>query len=93
MAEAPQRRGERRAAARAQNEEEGRRTRQHLDDLEVRLDSVEFRMEQRETRVSFLESHIKIILRGFEAILNLSEPRIMTSGWLRPLLSLPSSQR
>ena len=71
MAEAPQRReatGERRAAARAQIEEDGRRTRQRLDDLETRLDSFDSRLELHEMRLNFLESHIKVVLRGFDAI-------------------------
>ena len=52
MAEAAQhpRRGERRAAVRAQNEEEGRRTRQRLDDVEVRLDGMHPRLDQHDMR-------------------------------------------
>ena len=68
MDEAPQRRGERRAAARAQIEEDGRRTRQRLDDIETRLDSVDSRLELREMRLNFLESHINVVLRRFDAI-------------------------
>ena len=55
MADAAQnpRRGERRAAARAQNEEEGRRTQQRLDDVDVRLDGLESRLQQHDLRLSF----------------------------------------
>ena len=61
MADAAQlpRRGERRAAARAQNEEEGRRVRQRLDDVEVRLDGMQTRIDQHEMRLGFVEAHIK----------------------------------
>ena len=70
MAEAAQnpRRGERRAAARAQNEEEGRRTRQRLDDVEVRLDGMQSRLDQHDMRLGFLEAHIKVVIRGFDAV-------------------------
>ena len=70
MADAAQnpRRGERRAAARAQNEEEGRRTRQRLDDVEVRLDGMQTRLDQHEMRLGFLEAHIKVVIRGFDAV-------------------------
>ena len=53
MADAPQRRGERRAAARAQLKEDGCRTRQRLDNVETRLDSVDARLEQHEMRLTF----------------------------------------
>ena len=70
MAEAAQhpRRGERRAAVRAQNEEEGRRTRQRLDDVEVRLDGMQSRLDQHDMRLGFLEAHIKVVIRGFDAV-------------------------
>ena len=70
MAEAAQqpRRGERRAAARAHNEEEGRRVRQRLDDVEVRLDGMQSRLDLHEMRLGFVEAHIKVVLRGFDAV-------------------------
>ena len=70
MADAAQlpRRGERRAAARAQNEEEGRRVRQRLDDVEVRMDGMQSRIDQHEMRLGYLEAHIKVVLRGFDAV-------------------------
>ena len=61
-------RGERRAAARAQNEEEGRRVRQRLDDVEVRMDGMQSRIDQHEMRLGYLEAHIKVVLRGFDAV-------------------------
>ena len=64
----PPRRGERRAAARAHNEEEGRRVRQRLDDVEVRLDGMQTRIDQHEMRLGFVEAHIKVVLRGFDAV-------------------------
>ena len=64
----PPRRGERRAAARAHNEEEGRRVRQRLDDVEVRLDGMQSRIDMHEMRLGFVEAHIKVVLRGFDAV-------------------------
>ena len=83
MADAAQnpRRGERRAAARAQHEEEGRRTQQRLDDVEVRLDGMQSRLEQHDLRLCFLESHIKVVLRGFDAVPEFLRPKTMTSVW------------
>ena len=68
MVEAPQRLGERRTAAKAAQENQFHRVRQHLDDLETRLDMVDSRLALHDTRLNILESHIKIIIRGFEAV-------------------------
>ena len=62
MADAAPRRGERRAAVRAQNEEEGRRTRQRLDDVEVRLDGLDSRLQQHDLRLNYLKAHVKVVL-------------------------------
>ena len=67
MAEVQPRRGERRAA-RAAQEDEGRRVRQCIDDVETRLDTMDSRLAQHEMRLNFLESHIKVVIRGFEAV-------------------------
>ena len=90
MAEAAQQpcRGERRAAARAHNEEEGRRTRQRLDDVEVRIDGMQSCLDQHDMRLGFLEAHIKVVIRGFDAVPDFLGPATMTSGWQ----SLPSLQ-
>ena len=50
MAEIPQHRCERRAAARAIHEDEGRCVRQRLDNLETLLDSVDSRLAQHDMR-------------------------------------------
>ena len=93
MADAPQRRGKRRAAARAQQEEDGRRARQRLDDVETRLDTMDSRIAQHEMRLSFLESNIKVVLRGSMPFLSFLEPKTMTIGLPRLLSSLHLLQR
>ena len=54
--------------SRAQHEEDGRRTRQRLHDFEVRLDEFDSRLQQHDLRLNFVEAHIKVVLRGFDAV-------------------------
>ena len=49
-------------------DDQGRNTRQRVDDLETRMDAVEAQGRSHETRLLFLEAHVKVVLRGFTAV-------------------------
>ena len=49
-------------------DDQGRNTRQRVDDLETRMDAVEAQGHSHETRLLFLEAHVKVVLRGFTAV-------------------------
>ena len=49
-------------------DDQGRNTRQRVEDLETRMDAVEAQGRSHETRLLFLEAHVKVVLRGFTAV-------------------------
>ena len=61
-------RGERRAAERADREATDRRVRQRLDDVEQRIEEAEAMNRNHDQRTSFQESPQRLVLRGFACV-------------------------
>ena len=61
-------RGERRAAERADREAMDRRVRQRLDEVEQRIDEAEATHRNHDQRISFQESPQRLVLRGFACV-------------------------
>ena len=65
---APAAAGARRNLRRERVDDQGRNTRQRVDELESRMDAAEAQARAHETRLLFLEAHVKVVLRGFTAV-------------------------
>ena len=60
-------RQQRRKEARAQAQDDSRRVRQRLDDLESRLEALEGRSRGHDLRLQYLEAPLKLVLKKFKA--------------------------
>ena len=60
-------RQQRRKEARAQVQDDNRRVRQRLDDLEARLETLEGRQRGHDLRLQYLEAPLKLVLKKFRA--------------------------
>ena len=70
MADAPapaNPRQQRRKEARAQAQDDNRRVRQRIDDLEARLETLEGRQRGHDLRLQYLEAPLKLVLKKFRA--------------------------
>ena len=61
-------RGERRAAERADREAADRRVRQRLEEVEQRIEEAEAMHRNHDQRISFQESPQRLVLRGFACV-------------------------
>ena len=60
-------RQQRRKEARAQAQDDNRRVRQRIDDLEARLETLEGRQRGHDLRLQYLEAPLKLVLKKFRA--------------------------
>ena len=75
-------RQQRREEARAQAQDDTRRVRQRLDDLEARLETLEGRSRGHDLRLQYLEAPLKLVLKKFNLTRhqwNSGQPRILDS--------------